>query len=604
VRTLADLIAPGLIERRPSSLVIDGQHVRTLFFRTFPREVPLGWLGALADSGEALEIAIHVHPTPTGPALLRDLGRQLADHGTGVGIAERQGHLGRLMEERQAASDVGETLAALQLGTERLFGVGVYLTVRAATAVLLDAATDRLYALVDGMLGHAQPAWLEQDKGLRSVLPQGTDELGVRTTLTTSAAATLFPFTSATLGMERGTLYGTTPDGGLVLLDPFDPSMSNANMAIFAGSGNGKSYLIKLLALRSLLADRLVRVLDWDGEYGPLAAAVPGAQTIILAPGSPHHLNPFDLARGGGVACAATDALAEQAQAVLSLCGMLVCPPGAGLTPEERATLDTAILHTYRQAGITADPATHHHQPPVLRDLAGVLQVAGTAAAMSLATRLDPYTVGSMRGLFDAPTNVPLDGRLVVYDVSRLEPAMRPLGTHLVAATVWREARQHPRPCLMIVDEAQRLLAYPDGAAFLERLSAGARKAWLGLVTAMQQVRVVLDHPAGEAIRANAATTVLLRQEEAVLERLAAVYRLSPAERHLLLAADKGEGLLFARNAHVHLRVVASGYEHAIATSAPAEREAMRRMAEERDHGRAALDGHENGHVLPEAVRT
>jgi type IV secretory pathway VirB4 component len=380
--------------------------------------------------------------------------------------------------------------------------------------------------------------------------------------------------------MQRGVLYGIAASSQApVLIDPFDERLENANTAVFATSGAGKSYFTKLLALRSLLTGVDCLVLDPEDEYGALCAAVQG-QHVRLASTSPQRLNPFDLPPSGSTADRderERDPLAEQVAALLALLEVMLGEPGHPLSSFERAFLDQALYETYAAAGITQDPASHTRPVPLLRDLLAMLDAAEGDLALGLAARLRRYVDGSLAGLFSGPTNVSLDRRCVVFNLQGLEPELRPLGIHLITSFVWRQVRRSRRPRQLIIDEAWSLLQYPEGGAFLAGMARRARKYYLGLVTITQDVADFLGSEHGRTVLGNAAMKLLLKQDGATIGPVAAAFGLSPEERHLLLGASKGEGLFFARGNRLRLQVEASPAEHRLATTAPRELEAQAR---------------------------
>jgi type IV secretory pathway VirB4 component len=387
----------------------------------------------------------------------------------------------------------------------------------------------------------------------------------------------MFPFAAGGVAMDGGVLYGTVPGSrSPVVVDPFDPGLDNANAVVVATSGAGKSYFTKLLALRCLAAGVDFLVIDPEGEYRALCAAV-GGQHVRLAPSSGQRLNPFDLppsAEGGtpdAGAAGERDPLAEQVAAVLGLLEIMLAEPGRPLGAQERAALDRATYGAYAGAGITADPATHGRPAPLLRDLAAALEASGSATALGLATRLRRYVDGSLAGLFAGSTNVALDRRLIVFDVQGLEPEQRPVAIHQIAAFVWRQVRRARRPRLLVVDEAWCVLQYPEGGAFLAGMARRARKYYLGLVTITQQAPDLLGAVHGRAVAGNAATKLLLKQDPTTVDAVEAAFALSPDERRLLLGAGKGEGLLLVGGRRLHLQVAASPAEHRLATTAPQE---------------------------------
>ena len=451
-----------------------------------------------------------------------------------------------------------------------MFSVSLYVLLRAPSQRALDDLTRRVETTLDGMLAHSRVAILEQERAFRACLPAASDELLAYRNLDTSSLATTFPFTSSSLSMERGVLYGVaTRSQSPVIVDPFDASLENANVAVFAMAGAGKSYFVKLMALRNLLCGVDFLVVDPEDEYGAVCQAADG-QYVRLASTSAHHLNPFDLPPPGSPTVEGTDVLAEQVTAVLGLLGVMLAEPGAGLSIYERGALDRAAYQTYARLGVTADPATHLRPPPLLRDLQAVLEeTSSNDVTAGLAARLRRYVSGSLAGgLFAGPTNVALNRRLVVFNIQMLEEELRPLAMHLIANFVWNRVRRERRPRLLVIDEAWSLLRYPEGGAFISGMARRARKYYLGLVTITQDAADFLRSDHGRAVLVNAAMKLLLKQDSTTVD---AVFELTPEERQYLLGANKGEGLLFARGGRLPLTIEASPAEHRLATTAPRE---------------------------------
>jgi hypothetical protein len=598
-RSLADLIAPGAVEVARDHLRLDREYARVLAVTGFPRTVCPGWLGPLTEAGEPLELSLHVRPLD-GSRMVAALTRQMTRLHSSRLLDDRSGRLAD--PEREVAFEDAERLRdALQRGDERVFSVSLSLLLRGGSPAELDARTRRAEAALGGLLAQSRVALLEQDRAFRSCLPEGRDALGVCRNLDTGSLAATLPFAPGSLLMPGGVLYGVARHSrSPVVVDPFDPVLENANAAVFAVAGAGKSYFTKLLALRTLLTGVDFLVIDPEDEYRRVCAAV-GGQRVRVASTSDQRLNPFDLppppqgvqspSPPAGAAAEpenagdGPDPLAERVAALVGLLEVMLADPSPGgpggpgaqgapgrtLTAQERAVLDRALYETYAAAGITADPATHGRPAPLLRDLHAVLVAAPDGAAAGLAARLRRYVDGSLAGLFAGPTSVALDRPFVVFDVQGLEPELRPVGIHLITSFVWNQVRRARRPRLLVVDEAWSLLQYPEGGAFLAGLARRARKYYLGLVTISQSVPDFLDCAAGQAVLANAAVKLLLRQDSTAIERVAAAFRLSEEEARFLLAAAKGEGLLCLRGGRIALQVTASPLEHRLATTAPRE---------------------------------
>jgi type IV secretory pathway VirB4 component len=548
------------VEVAPRAIRVGQVWCRTLIVTGYPREVASGWLEPLVTHPGAADVALHVEPVPAAVAAA-GLRRQLARLESTRRVDAEHQRLGDV-EVEAAAEDARELAGRLARGEGRLFRVGLYVTVRGRNQVELEEQTDSVQALLSSLLLDAYPASYRSLQGWVTSLPLGVDSLKVRRSLDTAALAAAFPFASAELTATGpgGVLYGRNlRSHGLVVWDRF--ALENYNAVILAKSGAGKSYLAKLEALRSLYRGIDVLVVDPDGEYRRMADAVGGVYLALGAPGV--RLNPLDLAEE-------PDALTRRALFLHALVQVLA---GQALPGEERAALDRAVVATYQQAGITADPRTHRRPAPLLRDLLAVLEQDADAAAQQLAARLVRYATGSWRGLFDGPTITRPDGHLIVFGLRDLPEELAAVGTMLALDAIWRQVAdpRGRRRRLVLVDEAWRLMRDPVGARFLWRLAKSSRKYWCGLTVVTQDVGDLLDSELGKAVVANAATQILLGQAPQAVPTLADAFRLSEGERAFLAGARKGEGILAAGTERVALQAVARPTEHQLITSDPAE---------------------------------
>jgi len=582
-RTLADLIAPSGCEVRADHLRLDGSYARVLAVTAYPRLVTPGWLSLLVETDLPIEASLHVRPLATA-GMVRWLGVQIARLQSSRLSAMRGERIAD--PEREIALEDAERLRErLQRGEERVFAVSLYLLLRARALRELDELTRRVEEQLDALLAQSRRTLWEQERGFRSCAPEARDQLVVPRNLDTSALAATLPFVGPSLAMENGMLVGLdrtsqTP----VLLDPFDRSLDNANLAVIAPAGSGKSFFCKLLMLRQLCNGTDCIAVDPENEYSRVAQAS-GGQVVHLAASSAHRINPFDLPpppadSGGSGDHVESDPLAERVTALLGLLEVILCGsttssgrPGS-FDNHERAVLDRAICRTYAEAGITADVATHSEPAPLLEDLHAVLGKMPGEVAASLAVRLERYVKGSLgAGLFAGPTNVELDRRLVVFNIQQLDDELRPLAIHLITGWVWTRVRRDRRPRLLVVDEAWSLLRFAEGGAFVAAMARRARKYYLGLVTITQQVADLAGDGHGETILNNAAQILLLKQKADTIDAATTRFHLTAAERQLLLGADKGEGLLLVGGNRIPLQVVASKAEYQLATSNPRDLE-------------------------------
>ncbi|HVE46677.1 MAG TPA: DUF87 domain-containing protein [Acidimicrobiales bacterium] len=524
----------------------------------YPREVRLGWLEPLVTHPGPTDVALHIEPIAAGVAAER-LRRQLARLESSRRLDASKGRLADPGLE-VSAEDARELADRLARGEGRLFSLGLYATARGSDEDDLEEQSTRLRALLDSLLLDSVVTTFRAMEGWLTTLPLGLDSIGLRRTMDTAALAGAFPFASAELSDPAGVLYGlNVKSGGLVFWDRF--AQPNYNSVILARSGAGKSYLAKLELLRCLYSGVQAVVIDPEDEYAPLAEAVGGAYLHLGAPGV--RLNPFDLEAG-------PDALVRRALFLHTLISVLIGEP---LDPASRACLDRAIVAAYGAKGINSDPRTQRRPAPVLGDLAAALEADGDPTALSLAGRLAPFVSGSHRLLFDGVTTTAPEGHLVVFSLRDLPDELKAAGTLLVLDATWRKVAEpaRRRRRLVVVDEAWLLMRDPAGARFLFRLAKSARKHWCGLAVVTQDAADLLASELGQAVVANAATQVLLRQAPQAIDALGAAFRLSEGEQGFLLGAEAGQGILLGGSERVAFAAVASAAEHALVTTDPSE---------------------------------
>lgn len=594
---LADLLAPAGMEEFHDALCIDGEWMRGIVITAFPREVSTGgWLAPLLLHDDLLDLSVHVHPQDQA-TMMRQLRRRRVGYASSRVWNRRQGRLDD-PEVDAAQQDVSRLLSQLASGGERIFEVTFALLVRAPDRQSLDERTERLMALLQTVFLDpvARVTTFEQAQALRTCLPEGQDALRRTITLDSTSVATTFPFLSNSLMMPGGCLLGMTGAGEPVLLDPWDQALENPHAFVGGVTGAGKSYLGKLWLARSLLfnGNRSERcsVIDPDGEYAPLAEAF-GGSVIRIAPGSAHHLNPFDLLPPGGDFATyveevkRTDRLAEKIQDLHTLLDLMLADHGSSLGMREKALLDRALYEAYRRIGISADPRTHYHQPPLLRDLAEVLHsgVCGPDE-FDLGLRLSRYTEGSLAGLLNSQTNIPLDSHLLIWDVREMRGDLRPVGIWLIADCIWTQAvAQQIRRCLSI-DEAASLIEHPEGGRFLANLSRRARKRYLRLVTMTQSPERFVSDAWGSVVASNAAIKILKLQDRTSVKAVATRFGLTRGEEQRLLAFSVREALLLAGDRKVLLTIRASEREHALITTNPVELARRASVRKELAHGK------------------
>ncbi len=558
--TIQDIIAPEAIEVDFTFQKINSTYTRTLFIAGYPRAVPANWLSPLINYPHQMNVSMFIYPVDSGE-ILDNLKRKITEMEAEIQSDLRSGKISNINTEikLEDARFIREELAK---GSERFFQFGLYITIQTDTKEELDKITKSIQSALGSLLIVSKKATLQMDEGFKTTLPMGTDKLKVTRNMDTTSLATTFPFTSSELTMETGIIYGINEhNDSLVIFDRF--KMENANMVIFAKSGAGKSYTVKLEILRQLMFGTEVLVLDPEHEYEDLSKAA-GGEYINFTFGSKTKLNPFDLSN------LYEEGENELGQKIISLHGLLKVMLG-DMTPQQDALLDRALVAAYKAKGITPDPATQTNEPPLMEDVYKALIGMESADADNISARLEKYIVGSFRGIFDQKSNFDIKNKLTVFSVKEMEEAIRPVAMYVILDFIWTRVKKDLKKRILVVDEAWYFMKSQDSASFLHSMVKRARKYYLGVTTITQDVEDFLHNDYGRAIVTNASIQFLMKQSTASVPILAETFYLSQGERQLLVSSDVGEGIFFAGQNHVALRVVASEEEHAVITTNPEE---------------------------------
>lgn len=562
ITELRDFIAPSSLEFSSSEFKLGTYFARTMYVFGYPRQIFTGWLSPIVNIDEELDMSMFIYPVAS-QIVLENLRKKVTQLEAGLMIDAEKGRT-RDPGKQAAISDAEQLRDALQVGEERFFRFGLYLTVYAKSLEELDFIQHKIETVLGQQLVYSKVASSQMEAGFNSSLPQNTDDLQVRRNMNTGALSTSFPFTSADLTQENGILYGINMhNNGLVIFDRF--SLENANMVVFAKSGAGKSFAVKLEALRSMMMGTDVVIIDPENEYQKLAEAV-GGTYIRLSLSSTTRINPFDLPRVVDVE-EADNALRAN---LIMLHGLLRLMMGGQVNPVMEADLDQALIDTYARAGITADPLTHQSKPPTISDLYETLaHMQGTGPAMAQMIR--KYITGTFAGIFSQQSNIDINNNLVVFNIRDLEEELRPVAMYIVLNHIWNKTKSDKKRRNLIVDEAWQLLKYKDSSDFMFSLAKRARKYYLGLTTVTQDVEDMMTDKAGRAIVSNASMQLLLKQSTSAVDILQQVFKLTDEEKKRLTQFPVGQGLLFAGSNHVHIKVEASPTETEIITTDPAQ---------------------------------
>ncbi|MCX7928504.1 MAG: ATP-binding protein [Patescibacteria group bacterium] len=557
---LVNVIATNEIEIDLDHIKIGDVYLRSLFISGYPRFVSPGWLEQLVNFNSSLDISFFIYPVK-GKDVLNDLMRKIAEMEAEIATDLERGKILNPSTEAKL-EDARRLQQELVKGIEHFYEFSFYVTVRAASLEQLNQITKQIESTLGSVLVTAKHATLDMENGFLSTMPFGMDRLSITRNMDTTSLATMFPLTSAELSHDKGVLYGiNSQNGSFIVFDRF--SLENSNMVIFGSSGGGKSYFVKLEALRSLMLGTNIIIIDPENEYKTLCDAV-GGQYLSFSFNSAVKINPFDLSYIN------EEGENQLGLKILSLHSLFKIIMGE-ISPYQEAILDRALVATYKSKGITQDPKTQTKEPPLIEDLYKILIGMETTEALDLAARIEKFVKGSYVGIFDQQTTFDITNPFTVFSVRELQDQLRPIAMFIILDYIWTRVKKELKPRILIVDEAWHMMRYSDSAQFLWSIVKRARKYYLGITTITQDVEDFLSQDIGKAVVTNAALRVLFKQSPAAIDKITQVFYLSQGEKQLLLGSNIGQGIFFAGNNHVPISVIASPEEHKLITTKPQE---------------------------------
>jgi len=564
---LRDILAPSALKVNSKEINLGEKLVRSFFVISYPRFVSEDWFAPIINMDKMFDVSIFVHPLETAK-ILRNFQKKVAEVQSQIRIREEKGLVRDPMLDT-AYQDLENLRDELQQAQEKMFEVGLYISIYADNSDELDKAESEIKSILESKLVYVKPALFQQEQGFRSILPTAEDELGVHSKINSSPLSSLFPFISFDLTSDKGILYGINRhNSSLILFDRF--SLENYNSVTFSKAGAGKSYAVKLEILRSLMFDAEVIVIDPENEYEYMAEAV-GGRYFNISLNSDHHINPFELPIPSEDE-SSSSVLRSQ---IINLVGLFRIMMG-GLSAEEDAIIDRAITETYALKDITVDSDFKNVEPPLLSDFELVL--SGMEGGESLAQRLSKYTKGTWSNFINRPSNIDINKKFVVFSIRDMEDELKPVAMYIVTHYIWNAIRRELKKRLLVIDEAWWMMKSEDTASFLLSLAKRGRKYYLGLATITQDVDDFLKSPYGTPIISNSSIQVLLKQSPTVVDRLQDVFNLTDEEKYLLLESGVGEGIFFAGLKHVAIKIIASYTEDQIITSDPSQILAMKKQ--------------------------
>ncbi|MGE5297804.1 MAG: VirB4-like conjugal transfer ATPase, CD1110 family [Acidobacteriaceae bacterium] len=570
LNTLRDILAPAALQINQSYLELSGKFVRSFFVLSYPRYISVNWLSPVISMDTPMDVSMFIYPLDI-EEVMNKLKNKVGQLQSTIAMNEEKGNVRDPMLET-AYQDIESLRDRLMQGTEHYFRFSLYFTIYGNNLKELDEASSTLESLLGAKLIITKQAILQMMQGLNSTLPLGDDELAVATNMNTEPLSTTFPFVSSELTSNDGILYGINRhNNSLILFDRFQ--MENANSVVFAKSGAGKSYAVKLEILRSLMVGCDVIAIDPENEYKHLAEAV-GGTFLSISLNSDTRVNPFDLPRG--IEGETNEDILRSA--IINLLGLMNLMLGK-LNPTEEAIMDRALWETYAKKDITPAADFAHIDPPTMQDLVDIL--GGMVGGESMAQRLTKYTEGTFSGIFNQPSNLVLDNQLVVFSVRDLEEELRPIAIYVILNYIWNSVRSVLKKRILVIDEAWWMMQHEDSARFLFGIAKRARKYYLGVTTITQDVSDFLGSSFGKPIVTNSSIQLLLKQSPAAVDIISETFFLTEGEKYLLLESEVGEGIFFAGLKHVAIKVVASYMEDQIITTDPRQALEIQRAKKE-----------------------
>jgi len=562
-----DIIAPPYIGITQDHIKLGEKIAKSFFIFSYPRYLNSGWLSPAINLNVPMDISFFIHPV-NSEQILKKLRSKITQVSSEL-LERQQKGLIRDPALETGYQDIENLRDKIITAQEKMFRFGLYITIYENSEEQIKETETTLRSIFESRLIYIKPSSFKQKDGFISTSPYGLDLISVHVPMDTEPLSTTFPFISFDLSSNEGILYGINGhNNSLVLFDRF--TLENANMVVFAKSGSGKSYAIKLEILRYLMWGVDVMVIDPENEYEFLADGV-GGDFFKISLTSGNHVNPFDIPVPGPEDNP-EDILRSN---IINLVGLLRIMLG-GLTPEEDSILDQALTETYaiRDITPTSDPATWQENVPIMSDFAEVLE--NMTGAESLTRRLKKFTEGTFAGFFNQKSNITINKSFIVFGIRDMEESLKPIALFIVMRYIWNIVRTTIKKRILVVDEAWWLMQSEDGASFLFGLVKRGRKYWLGITTITQDIEDFMKSSYGKAIITNSSLQLLLKQSTAAMEVLQTTFNLTEQERGLLLEAAVGEGLFFAGKKHVYMSIKASYTEDQIITTAPGEVEKIK----------------------------
>jgi type IV secretory pathway VirB4 component len=542
-----DLISYSGLEENTHHLIINNQLLKTIFISGYPYVASTGWLNNLINYNHDIDLSYHIDLINSIDALPK-LQRKITELESTKRLMRKNGKLigPDIADPLQSAISLRDKIIR---GQEKLFQIGIYITIKANSLNDLEEKTKNIETILASHLFYTKNATYQQLDAYESTLPKAKDLINQKRNLDSTALSLTFPFISSELVQENGILYGINKNNNsLVIIDRFN--LNNANSIIFAQSGSGKSYAMKIEIMRQLIKDVQVIIIDPEQEYKKLSEEFDGTY-IQLSTNSKQKINLFDLE----LSHQTKESLSDHIQNIISIISLMV----DGLSSEDKSILDKAIINIYEK---------FKEETPILQNLYNEIQELGD---QNLANRLEKFISGSLKEIFNFQTNIDLANNLIIFDIKDIADNLRQLIIMIISNFVNYQVKLNPKKRLLIIDEGWLLMQHEESAKFIAGLTRRSRKYYLGVSIISQQANDFLNNEYGKVIASQSSLRILMRQDSTTIKNVVQEFNLSEFEENFLLTSDQGEALIIADTYHVAVKITASKHEHPIITTNPNE---------------------------------
>ena len=602
----AEFAAPKSIDfTHGRYLCIDGLYYTYLLVPSdgYKTQVPAGWLSLIVNAGDGIDLDMFLSRQPK-ERIIQRVGQQLRINQSKIKDAS---DTNTDFDDIDGAIRSGYFLKEGLANNEDFYYLNLLITVTAPSVEDLEWKASEIKKLLLSQDMDVCNCHFREEQAFCSALPLVSMEKGLfergKRNLLTGGAASCYPFTSFEMCDDNGILLGVNKyNSSLIIVDIFNSAIyKNANMAILGTSGAGKTFTMQLMALRMRRKNIPVFIIaPLKGHEFHRACANVGGEFIQISPASPHCINVMEIRKvdrsvselldGPGIQLSELAAKIQQLHIFFSL----LIPD---MSHEERQLLDEALIRTYNSKGITHDNASLedpanpgcYREMPVLGDLYEILKAAPETTRMAhILNRL----VNGSASTFNKQTNVRLDNKYTVLDISSLTGDLLTVGMFVALDFVWDRAKaDRTEEKAIFIDECWQLLSGAGATGtrlagdFVLEIFKTVRGFGGSAICASQDLNDFFNLDEGrfgKGIINNSKTKIILNLEDDEAERVQDTLHLSDAETMEVTHFERGSGLISTNNNNIMVEFKASPLEKDLITTDRRElRELLERKRQE-----------------------